>query len=38
LALSAWPDEKRGSRIVFITRDLSREVVEENWRAVARVD
>ena len=32
-ALSAWPDATRGSRIVFITRDLSREVVQESWRA-----
>ncbi|MES2481871.1 MAG: GTP-binding protein [Pseudomonadota bacterium] len=38
LALSAWPDEKRGSRIVFITRDLSREVVQESWREAARMD
>ncbi len=33
LALSAWPDAARGSRIVFITRDLPREVVEQSWRS-----
>ena len=33
LALSAWHDKTRGSRIVFITRGLSREVVEQSWRA-----
>ncbi len=38
LALSAWPDAKRGSRIVFITRDLPHEVVEESWRAVSHVE
>lgn len=37
VALSAWPGAARGSRIVFITRDLSREVVQESWRAAAHV-
>ena len=30
--LAAWPDDDRRSRIVFITRDLSREMVEASWR------
>ncbi|MBX3501590.1 MAG: GTP-binding protein [Alphaproteobacteria bacterium] len=30
--LAAWPDDDRRSRIVFITRDLSREAVEASWQ------
>jgi G3E family GTPase len=30
--LAAWPDDDRRSRLVFITRDLSREMVEASWR------
>lgn len=30
--LSAWPDEDRRSRIVFITRGLERQDLEESWR------
>ncbi len=30
--LAAWPDDDRRSRIVFITRDLSREMVEASWQ------
>ncbi|MGE0426083.1 MAG: GTP-binding protein [Reyranellaceae bacterium] len=30
--LAAWPDEDRRSRLVFITRDLSREMVEASWQ------
>jgi len=30
--LAAWPDDDRRSRVVFITRDLSREDVEASWR------
>jgi G3E family GTPase len=30
--LAGWPDDDRRSRIVFITRDLSREAVEASWR------
>ena len=33
--LAAWPDEDRRSRIVFITRGLARDEVEECWRAVS---
>lgn len=36
-ALSAWPDATRGSRIVFITRDLPREAVQDSWRAAAQM-
>ncbi len=32
--LPGWPDEDRRSRIVFITRDLAREGVEESFRAI----
>ncbi|MFA5122627.1 GTP-binding protein [Zavarzinia sp.] len=31
--LPAWPDEDRTSRIVFITRDLDRAVIEETFAA-----
>ena len=31
--LSAWPDEDRRSRIVFVTRGLERAEVEETWSA-----
>lgn len=34
VALAAWPGPDRRSRIVFITRDLPREVVEESWRVM----
>jgi len=27
--LAAWPDDDRRSRIVFITRDLDRSVIED---------
>jgi G3E family GTPase len=30
--LAAWPDDDRRSRVVFITRDLSREAVEASWQ------
>ena len=30
--LNGWPDDDRRSRIVFITRGLEREEVEESWR------
>jgi hypothetical protein len=29
--LKAWPDDDRQSRIVFITRGLERDEVEETW-------
>jgi G3E family GTPase len=31
--LSAWPDDERRSRIVFITSGLDRAEVEETWSA-----
>ena len=34
-ALAAWPSAERRSRLVFITRDLSRETVEESWKSFA---
>lgn len=34
VALPAWPDSDRRSRIVFITRDLGRQVVEDLFTAV----
>ncbi|QOZ66140.1 CobW family GTP-binding protein [Bradyrhizobium arachidis] len=34
VALAAWPDSDRRSRIVFITRGISRSDVLELWRAV----
>jgi G3E family GTPase len=30
--LARWPDAERRSRLVFITRDLDRESVEESWK------
>jgi G3E family GTPase len=30
--LSTWPDEDRRSRIVFITRGLEQQEIEESWR------
>jgi G3E family GTPase len=30
--LARWPDDDRHSRLVFITRDLDRESVEESWK------
>lgn len=30
--LARWPDDDRRSRLVFITRDLDRESVEESWK------
>jgi G3E family GTPase len=38
VALMAWPSGIRRSRIVFITRDLPRDVVEESYRAMVGVD
>ena len=32
--LSQWPDAERRSRIVFITRDLGRQAIEDTFRAV----
>ena len=32
--LNAWTDDDRRSRIVFITRGLEREEVEESWRRI----
>jgi Cobalamin synthesis protein cobW C-terminal domain/Phage integrase family len=32
-SLASWPDDQRQSRIVFITRDLSRDMVESSLRA-----
>jgi G3E family GTPase len=32
-ALAAWPSAKRRSRIVFITRGLSREAVADSWKS-----
>jgi G3E family GTPase len=34
VALAQWPDEDRRSRIVFITRDLDRDVIEAALRGV----
>ncbi len=33
--LAAWPDEERGTRIVFILRDMAPAFVEGLWRAFA---
>jgi G3E family GTPase len=33
--LAQWPDADRRSRIVLITRDLSRAAVEKSFRRVA---
>jgi G3E family GTPase len=30
--LARWPDDDRRSRLVFITRDLDRAIVEESWK------
>ncbi|MFC4297251.1 CobW family GTP-binding protein [Castellaniella hirudinis] len=35
--LPAWPSEDRRSRLVFITRDVSREAIEETFRAFHNV-
>ncbi|MCZ6603654.1 MAG: GTP-binding protein [Alphaproteobacteria bacterium] len=35
--LSAWPDDNRSSRIVFITRDLAKAEIEETWALVERM-
>ena len=32
--LNAWADEDRRSRIVFITRGLTRQEVEDSWRMI----
>jgi len=34
VALSAWPDEDRRSRLVFILRDLAPSAVEAGWREI----
>jgi len=36
VALPAWPGEDRRSRLVFITRDVGREVIEESFRAFSQ--
>ncbi|WP_430395832.1 CobW family GTP-binding protein [Ferrovibrio sp.] len=36
--IPAWPDEDRRSRIVFITRDLGREVIEQTLTALAQAE
>ncbi len=33
IALPAWPDSDRRSRIVFITRDIARETIEKSFRS-----
>jgi G3E family GTPase len=33
IALPAWPDADRHSRIVFITRDIARETIEISFRS-----
>ncbi|HJO71938.1 MAG TPA: GTP-binding protein [Rhodospirillales bacterium] len=33
-ALAEWPDAERRSRIVFITRDMGRQAIEDTFRAV----
>ena len=33
IALPAWPDQDRHSRIVFITRDIARETIETSFRS-----
>jgi G3E family GTPase len=35
VALAAWPDSDRRSRLVFIVRDLERDELEQSWRDVA---
>jgi G3E family GTPase len=37
VAMSAWPDADRASRLVFITRGISREVVTALFSAVAAI-
>jgi G3E family GTPase len=32
VALAAWPDSDRRSRLVFIARDMRRDEVEQSWR------
>jgi len=33
--LPAWPDDDRSSRVVFIVRDLSRDIIEGSLAAFA---
>lgn len=37
-SLTAWPDDDRGTRLVFIVRDLPRAVIEHAFRALAAAD
>jgi len=37
VTLPAWPSEDRRSRLVFITRDVSRDLIEKTFRALAEV-
>lgn len=36
--IPAWPDDNRQSRIVFITRDLNREVIEQTLNALQKAE
>jgi G3E family GTPase len=36
--IPAWPDDNRQSRIVFITRDLNREVIEQTLNALQQAE
>lgn len=36
--IPAWPDDNRQSRIVFITRDLGREVIEQTLKALQQAE
>ncbi|MFN3400519.1 MAG: CobW family GTP-binding protein [Ferrovibrio sp.] len=36
--IPAWPDDSRQSRIVFITRDLNREVIEQTLTALQQAE
>lgn len=36
--IPAWPDDNRQSRIVFITRDLNREVIEQTLKALQQAE
>jgi len=36
--IPAWPDDSRQSRIVFITRDLNREVIEQTLSALQQAE
>ncbi|WP_341895524.1 GTP-binding protein [Ferrovibrio terrae] len=36
--IPAWPDDSRQSRIVFITRDLGREVIEQTLNALQKAE